>query len=132
MKGMSTLQDPAEHGIPWQRYDMGEASSSTIRILTTQVQQLESELTQVREEMAERVQTEVAARIHTEVSQKVSEMEASFERRFQEHMRLLSQQYSMTATQPQTGCPSSAPPQATDPSYPSFGGFGHDHFPPLT
>ncbi|GLT30328.1 hypothetical protein SLA2020_051320 [Shorea laevis] len=71
----------------------------------------------------------MAARIHTEVSQRVSEMEANFERRFQEHMCLLSQQYSMTATQPQTGCPSSAPPHTADPS---FGGFGHDHFPPPT
>ncbi|GKV53984.1 hypothetical protein SLEP1_g60494, partial [Rubroshorea leprosula] len=75
----------------------------------------------------ERVQTEVAARIHTEVSQRVSEMEAGFERRFQEHMRLLSQQYSMNATQPQTGYPSSAPPQTTDPS---FEGFRPDHLPP--
>ncbi|GLT96447.1 hypothetical protein SLE2022_140690 [Rubroshorea leprosula] len=77
--------------------------------------------------MTERVQTEVAARIHTEVSQRVSEMEASFERRFQEHMRLLSQQYSMNATQPQTGYPSFAPPQTDDPS---FEGFRPDHFPP--
>ncbi|GKV25946.1 hypothetical protein SLEP1_g35319 [Rubroshorea leprosula] len=46
--------------------------------------------------MAEQVQIEVAACIHAEVSQRISEMEASFERRFQEHMRLLSQQYSMT------------------------------------
>ncbi|GKV49689.1 hypothetical protein SLEP1_g56427 [Rubroshorea leprosula] len=67
-----------------------EASSSTTRILTTQVQQLQSELTQVREEMAERVQTKVVARIYTKVSHRVSEMEASFERRFQEHMCLLS------------------------------------------
>ncbi|GLT92957.1 hypothetical protein SLE2022_107670 [Rubroshorea leprosula] len=36
MRGMSTLQDPAEHGIPWRRYDMSDASSSTTRILTTQ------------------------------------------------------------------------------------------------
>ncbi|GKV05134.1 hypothetical protein SLEP1_g17175 [Rubroshorea leprosula] len=85
------------------------------------------ELTQVREEMVERVQTEVATRIHTEVSQRVSKMEANFERRFQEHMRLLSQQYSMNATQPQTGYPSSAPPQIADPF---FEGFRLDHFPP--
>ncbi|GKV41118.1 hypothetical protein SLEP1_g48690 [Rubroshorea leprosula] len=70
---------------------------------------------------------EVAAHIHTEVSQRVSEMEASFERRFQEHMRLLSQQYSMNATQPQTDYPSSAPPQTADPS---CEGFRPDHFPP--
>ncbi|GKV43375.1 hypothetical protein SLEP1_g50673 [Rubroshorea leprosula] len=127
MKGMSTLQDPVKHGIPWRWYDMSDASFSTTRILTSQVQQLQFELTQVREEMAERVQTEVAARIHTEVSQRVSEMEANFERRFQEHMRLLSQQYSMNATQPQTGYPSSTPPQIADPS---FEGFRLDHFPP--
>ncbi|GKV41097.1 hypothetical protein SLEP1_g48676 [Rubroshorea leprosula] len=96
MRGMSTLQDPAEHGIPWRRYDMSEASSSTTRILTTQ---------------------------------RVTEMEASFERRFQEHMCLLSQQYSMNATQPQTGYPSSTPPQTADPS---FGGFRLDHLPPPT
>ncbi|GKV07187.1 hypothetical protein SLEP1_g18986 [Rubroshorea leprosula] len=68
MRGMSTLQDPVEHGIPWRQYDMSDASSFTTRIFTTQVQQLQSELTQVREEMAERVQTEMTARIHTEVS----------------------------------------------------------------
>ncbi|GLU15474.1 hypothetical protein SLE2022_319600 [Rubroshorea leprosula] len=45
MRGMSTLHDPAEHGIPWRRYNMSDASSSTTRILTTQVQQLQSELT---------------------------------------------------------------------------------------
>ncbi|GKV27235.1 hypothetical protein SLEP1_g36428 [Rubroshorea leprosula] len=35
MRGMSTLQDPVEHGIPWRQYDMSDASSSTTRILTT-------------------------------------------------------------------------------------------------
>ncbi|GKV21414.1 hypothetical protein SLEP1_g31397 [Rubroshorea leprosula] len=35
MRGMSTLQDPAEHGTPWRRYDMSEAFSSTTKILTT-------------------------------------------------------------------------------------------------
>ncbi|GKV42155.1 hypothetical protein SLEP1_g49592 [Rubroshorea leprosula] len=106
---------------------MSEASFSTTRILTTQVQQLQSKLIQVRQEMVEHVQIEVAARIHIEVSQRVSEMEASFEKRFKEHMRLLSQQYSMNATQPQTGCPSFAPPKTADPS---FGGFRPDHLPP--
>ncbi|GLT29343.1 hypothetical protein SLA2020_042160 [Shorea laevis] len=37
--------------------------------------------------------------------------------------------YSMNATQPQTGCPSAAPPQTADPS---FGGFRPNHFPPPT
>ncbi|GKV15789.1 hypothetical protein SLEP1_g26540 [Rubroshorea leprosula] len=41
--------------------------------------------------MVEQVQTEVAARIHIEVSQRVSKMKANFEKRFQEHVRLLSQ-----------------------------------------
>ncbi|GKV30698.1 hypothetical protein SLEP1_g39484 [Rubroshorea leprosula] len=129
MRGMSTLQDPVEHGIPWRWYDMSEASSSTTRILTIQVQQLQSKLTQVREEMVERVQTKVATCIHTEVSQRVSDMEASFERRFQEHMRLLSQQYSMNATQPQISYPSFTPPQTAGPS---FRGFRPDHLPPPT
>ncbi|GKU89835.1 hypothetical protein SLEP1_g3921 [Rubroshorea leprosula] len=42
MKGMSTLQDLAKHGIPWLRYDMSEASSSTTKILMTQTGYLSS------------------------------------------------------------------------------------------
>ncbi|GKV34429.1 hypothetical protein SLEP1_g42804 [Rubroshorea leprosula] len=41
----------------------------------------------------------------------------------------LAMQYSMNATQPQTGYPSSAPPQIANPS---FGGFRPDHLPPPT
>ncbi|GKV13498.1 hypothetical protein SLEP1_g24498 [Rubroshorea leprosula] len=49
------LKDLAEHGIPWQRYEISEVSSSTTRMLMTQVQQLQFELMQVQEEMAKRV-----------------------------------------------------------------------------
>ncbi|GKV32525.1 hypothetical protein SLEP1_g41122 [Rubroshorea leprosula] len=106
MRGLSTLQDPAEHGIPWQRYEISEASSSTTRMLTTQVHQLQAELAQVRQEMAKRVQSETA-RIQSEVSQRVSKFEAAFDRRFQEHIALLSQQYASIGFPPsQTVAPS--------------------------
>ncbi|GKV30788.1 hypothetical protein SLEP1_g39564 [Rubroshorea leprosula] len=106
MRGLSTLQDPAKHGIPWRRYEISEASSSTTRMLTTQVHQLQAELAQVREEMAERVQSETA-RIQSEVSQRVSKFEVAFDRRFQEHIALLSQQYASIGFPPsQTVAPS--------------------------
>ncbi|GKV33997.1 hypothetical protein SLEP1_g42428 [Rubroshorea leprosula] len=114
MRGLYTLQDPAEHGIPWRRYELSEASSSTTRMLMTQVHRLQTKVAQVRQEMAKRVQLETA-RIQSKVSQRVSEMEVAFDRRIQEHIALLSQQYasiglplSQTVAPSQVGGPSEA------------------------
>ncbi|GKV36696.1 hypothetical protein SLEP1_g44796 [Rubroshorea leprosula] len=102
-------------------------------MLTTQVHQLQTELAQVRQEMAERVQSEIA-RIQLEESQRVSEMEAAFDRRIQQHIALLSQQYASIGLSPsQTVGPSQAsgPAQAGGPPLEASGS-RFDHLSPLT